>query len=148
MVAKWQNLVARDHDGDKNGQRDENQAGRDYRGMTEQQRRIETNQEFLAAEFSLQTFTRLFGYRGEAIHNRFDHPGHQQHHRCGFHRQLKNALQVVTRQRANHQPHDEANGNRFTEGAEAFLNVIGAKVNTVKTRDLVDDGIHEDGNRP
>ncbi len=75
QVTKWQSLVARDHDGDKNGQRDENQAGRDYRGMTEQQRRIETNQEFLAAEFSLQTFTRLFGYRGEAIHNRFDHPG-------------------------------------------------------------------------
>jgi hypothetical protein len=57
-------------------------------------------------------------------------------------------LQVVTRQRANHQTHDEANGNRFTEGTEAFLDIISAKVNAVKTGDLVDNRIDQHGNRP
>ena len=76
QVTEWQHLVTRHQHRNQNAQGDKDQAGGDHRGMAQQQRRIEADQELLGAELRLQTFTRLFRDWRQAIHNRFDHPRH------------------------------------------------------------------------
>ena len=116
--------------------------------MAKQQRRIEANQEILAAEFCLKAFTRLFGNRVQAVHDRFDNARHQQHYGGGFHRQLEDTLQVVARQRADDQTHHETNGDRLAERAEALLDIVSAEVNAVQAGDFLNNRIDQHGYWP
>ena len=148
QIAKRQHLVTWDDHGDQNGQRDKDQAGGDHGGMAQQQRRIEADKELLATKACLQAFTGMLGDGRQAIHDRFDHPRHQQHHGSGFHRQLQNALQVITGQRTDNQPHHKADGHWLAERTKAFLYVVCAEVNAVQAGDLLDNGVHQYGDRP
>ena len=56
-VAERQDLISRNQYRYQNRQRNKDQAGRDNGGMAEQQRRIQTNQEFLPSEAGLKTAT-------------------------------------------------------------------------------------------
>ena len=147
-VAERQDLVTRNHNRDQNAERDKDQAGRHDRGMAKQQRWIEANQEILAAKFRLQTFTRLFGNRVQAIHDRFDDARHQQHYGRGFHRQLEDTLQVVARQRADDQTHYKTDGDRFAKRTEAFLDVVSAEVDAVQAGNFFDNRIDQHRYRP
>jgi hypothetical protein len=63
QVAERQDLVARHHDGDKNGQRDERSGWRRPPRYGQAAAPGRDQSEILAAKFGLQTFTRLFGNR-------------------------------------------------------------------------------------